>query len=333
MTDPSHSTLPREETPAPTHGPLASPGASPIAPRGLRGLIQKFRRARKADESLREAIEELIEDSEPGEGESGPAEINPDERLLLQNILHLRDVTAYDVMVPRADITAVEISTPQAELIRLMTGEAHSRLPVYRESLDDVRGVVHIKDVLAQTLKTEPFDLAGMLRKVLFVSPSMRVLDLLLEMRLTRVHMAMVVDEYGGIDGLVTIEDMIEAIVGDIQDEHDAEEPGMIERPDGTWLADARTDIAHFEDKVGAVLTEEEREADIDTLGGLVVFLAGRVPARGEIVRHSSGLQIEVVDGDPRRVKRLRLRKPPSFEPARAEDKPAAEPSRANGGR
>lgn len=327
MTDPSHSTLPREETPAPTHGPLASPGASPIAPRGLRGLIQKFRRARKADESLRDAIEELIEDSEPGEGEGGPAEINPDERLLLQNILHLRDVTAYDVMVPRADITAVELSTPQAELVRLMTGEAHSRLPVYRESLDDVRGVVHIKDVLAHTLKTEPFDLANMLRKVLFVSPSMRVLDLLLEMRLTRVHMAMVVDEYGGIDGLVTIEDMIEAIVGDIQDEHDAEEPGMIERPDGSWLADARTDIAHFEEKVGAVLSEEEREADIDTLGGLVVFLAGRVPTRGEIVRHSSGLQIEVVDGDPRRVKRLRLRNLP-----RAGDKPDAEPSRANGG-
>ncbi len=328
MTDPSHSTLPRDETPAPTHGPLASPGASPISPRGLRGLIQKFRRARKADESLRDAIEELIEDSEPGEGEGGPAEINPDERLLLQNILHLRDVTAYDVMVPRADITAVELSTPQAELVRLMTGEAHSRLPVYRESLDDVRGVVHIKDVLAHTLKTEPFDLANMLRKVLFVSPSMRVLDLLLEMRLTRVHMAMVVDEYGGIDGLVTIEDMIEAIVGDIQDEHDAEEPGMIERPDGSWLADARTDIAHFEEKVGAVLTEEEREADIDTLGGLVVFLAGRVPTRGEIVRHSSGLQIEVVDGDPRRVKRLRLRNLP-----RAGDKPDAEPSRANGGR
>ena len=328
MTDPSHSTLPRDETPAPTHGPLASPGASPIAPRGLRGLIQKFRRARKADESLRDAIEELIEDSGPGEGEGGPAEINPDERLLLQNILHLRDVTAYDVMVPRADITAVELSTPQAELVRLMTGEAHSRLPVYRESLDDVRGVVHIKDVLAHTLKTEPFDLANMLRKVLFVSPSMRVLDLLLEMRLTRVHMAMVVDEYGGIDGLVTIEDMIEAIVGDIQDEHDAEDPGMIERPDGSWLADARTDIAHFEEKVGALLTEEEREADIDTLGGLVVFLAGRVPTRGEIVRHSSGLQIEVVDGDPRRVKRLRLRNLP-----RAGDKPDAEPSRANGGR
>ena len=321
MTDPSHSLLPRDESPAPQGSPASSPGASPIAPRGLRGLIQKFRRARKADESLREAIEELIEDSEPGEGESSPAEINPDERLLLQNILHLRDVTAYDVMVPRADISAVEISTPQADLIRLMTQEAHSRLPVYRESLDDVRGVVHIKDVLAQTLTSEPFDLSKMLRKVLFVSPSMRVLDLLLEMRLTRVHMAMVVDEYGGIDGLVTIEDMIEAIVGDIQDEHDAEEPGMIERPDGTWLADARTDIAHFETKVGALLTDEEREADIDTLGGLVVFLAGRVPTRGEVVRHSSGLQIEVVDGDPRRVKRLRLRMP------------ADKPSPANGGR
>jgi CBS domain containing-hemolysin-like protein len=295
-------------------------------PRGLRGLLQKFRRARKADESLREAIEELIEDSDAAEGESGPEEINSDERLLLQNILHLRDVTAYDVMVPRADITAVELSTPLPALVQRMARDTHSRLPVFRESLDDVRGVVHIKDVLAQTLKSEPFDLANMLRKVLFVSPSMRVLDLLLEMRLTRVHMAMVVDEYGGIDGLVTIEDMIEAIVGDIQDEHDAEEPGMIERPDGTWLADARTDIAHFEEKVGDVMTEEEREADIDTLGGLVVFLAGRVPTRGEVVRHSSGMQFEVVDGDPRRVKRLRVRMAPKA------GAPAT-PSAAAGGR
>ncbi len=320
MSDPSHSTLPRDEAALP-----ASTGAS--QPQFLRGILQKFRRARKADESLREVIEELIEDSEPVEGEArDPAEINADERLLLQNILHLRDVTAYDVMVPRADISAVEISTPLPDLIRLMTEEAHSRLPVYRESLDDVRGVVHIKDVLAQTTKSGAYDLNEMLRKVLFVSPSMRVLDLLLEMRLTRVHMAMVVDEYGGIDGLVTIEDMIEAIVGDIQDEHDAEEPGMIERPDGTWLADARTDIEHFEEKIGAVLTDEEREADIDTLGGLVVFLAGRVPSRGEMVRHSSGLQFEVVDGDPRRLKRLRLRNLPKAEPSAP-----AEPSRAAG--
>lgn len=320
MSDPSHSTLPRDEAALP-----ASTGAS--QPQFLRGLLQRFRRARKADESLREVIEELIEDSEPVEGDGGDAaEINADERLLLQNILHLRDVTAYDVMVPRADISAVEISTPLPELIRLMTEEAHSRLPVYRESLDDVRGVVHIKDVLAQTTKSGGYDLNDMLRKVLFVSPSMRVLDLLLEMRLTRVHMAMVVDEYGGIDGLVTIEDMIEAIVGDIQDEHDAEEPGMIERPDGTWLADARTDIEHFEEKIGAVLTDEEREADIDTLGGLVVFLAGRVPSRGEMVRHSSGLQFEVVDGDPRRLKRLRLRNLPKAEPS-----VPAEPSRVAG--
>jgi len=332
MTDPSHSTLPRDEAALQaSSGALstapspAQPSMTPATTRGLRGLLQRFRRARKADESLRDALEELIEDSEP-EGESDPAAINSDERLLLQNILHLRDVTAYDVMVPRADITAVEISTPLPELIRMMTEQAHSRLPVYRESLDDVRGVVHIKDVLAQTLRADAFDLATILRKVLFVSPSMRVLDLLLEMRLTRVHMAMVVDEYGGIDGLVTIEDMIEAIVGDIQDEHDAEEPGMIERSDGSWLADARTDIEHFEDKVGEVLNEEEREADIDTLGGLVVFLAGRVPARGEIVRHSSGLQFEVVDGDPRRVKRLRVRNLSRVEPT-----PAAEPARADG--
>jgi CBS domain containing-hemolysin-like protein len=231
---------------------------------------------------------------------------------LLQNILRLRDVTAYDVMVPRADIVAVEISTPFSELMQRMSREAHSRMPVYRETLDDVVGIVHIKDVIGYFTKPEEFDLATITRKALFVSPSMRVLDLLLEMRLARLHMAMVVDEYGGIDGLVTIEDLIESIVGDIQDEHDVEQPpGMIDRPDGSMLADARTEMADFEAKVGSVLTEEERAQDIDTLGGLVVYLAGRMPSRGEVIRHPSGTEFEVLDSDPRRVKRLRIRNLP----------------------
>lgn len=276
--------------------------------RRIRTGLQRLRRKKGAEDSIRDVIEELIE-----EGTAEAATINSDERLLLQNILRLRDVTAYDVMVPRADIVAVEINTPLSALIQLMSSEAHSRMPIYRESLDDVVGIVHIKDVIGFTAKSEPFDLAKITRKALFVSPSMRVLDLLLEMRLARLHMAMVVDEYGGIDGLVTIEDLIESIVGDIQDEHDVEEPpGMVDRPDGSMLADARTDVADFEAKVGSVLTEEERGQDIDTLGGLVVYLAGRMPSRGEVIRHPSGIEFEVIDSDPRRVKRLRIRNLPS---------------------
>lgn len=289
-------------------------GAISSAPllRRIRTGLQKFRRKKAAEDSIRDVIEELIE-----EGTAETATINTDERLLLQNILRLRDVTAYDVMVPRADIVAVDVSTPLPELIQLMTREAHSRLPVYRETLDDVVGIVHIKDVLGFFAKPEEYDLAKITRNALFVSPSMRVLDLLIEMRLTRLHMAMVVDEYGGIDGLVTIEDLIESIVGDIQDEHDVEQPpGMIDRPDGSMLADARTDVTDFEKKVGAVLTEEEREQDIDTLGGLVVYLAGRMPSRGEVVRHPSGIEFEVIDSDPRRVKRLRIRNLPRNEVA-----------------
>jgi CBS domain containing-hemolysin-like protein len=176
--------------------------------------------------------------------------------------------------------------------------------------MDDVIGMIHIKDVLARLATAEAFDLGELVRRVLFVSPSIRVLDLLLQMRLERVHMAMVVDEFGGVDGLVTIEDLVEEIVGDIQDEHDVEEIDMIDRPDGSILADARTEIEDFESRVGPVLSDEERE-DVDTLGGLVFNLAGRVPARGEVVRHTSGIEFEVVDADPRRVKRLRLRRLP----------------------
>jgi magnesium and cobalt transporter len=293
----SHSSEPRDS------------GAIPSTPllRRIRAGLQKFRRRKAAEDSIRDVIEELIE-----EGKAEAQTINTDERLLLQNILRLRDVTAYDVMVPRADIVAVEISTPFSELMQRMSLEAHSRMPVYRETLDDVVGIVHIKDVIGYFTKPEEFDLATITRKALFVSPSMRVLDLLLEMRLARLHMAMVVDEYGGIDGLVTIEDLIESIVGDIQDEHDVEQPpGMIDRPDGSMLADARTEMADFEAKVGSVLTEEERAQDIDTLGGLVVYLAGRMPSRGEVIRHPSGTEFEVIDSDPRRVKRLRIRNLP----------------------
>lgn len=269
----------------------------------LRGWLRLLRRS-KGSETVREALEELIEDR----NESG-IPIDEQERVLLGNILHLREQTAYDVMVPRADIVGVEAETSRDDLTELFIKCGHSRLPVYRGSLDDVIGMVHIKDILAATRVDKPFQLQRLVRRVLFVSPAMRVMDLLLEMRLKRTHMALVVDEYGGIDGLVTIEDLVEQIVGEIEDEHDrAVEPDMVVRPDGVIEADARTPIEEFEEAVGSVLTEEERD-DVDTLGGLVFFIAGRVPSRGELIGHPSGLEFEVVDADPRRIKWLRVRK------------------------
>lgn len=276
----------------------------------IAGLFRNwFRSAVKgrSDATLRDAIEELID--EPADAQDA---LGAGEKLLLGNILKLRDRTVVDVMVPRVDIIAVDVETPVPELIRRFADDAHSRMPVYRENLDDVLGMVHIKDVLSLVAGQRRAELKDVLREVPIVAPSMPVLDLLLQMRESRQHMALVVDEFGGIDGLVTIEDLVEEIVGEIEDEHDDEEsPPLVERPDGSLLADARVSIEDFEEKVGPVLTDEERE-DIDTLGGLVVSLAGRVPGRGELLRHASGIEFEVVDADPRRLKRLRVRNAPS---------------------
>jgi CBS domain containing-hemolysin-like protein len=274
-----------------------------------KGLFSRLRdklRSRDAEAMLRDTIEEIIE-----ERETPLAPIGAQERTLIANVFKLRELTAYDVMVPRADIVAVDNEVSFAGLMKIANREAHSRLPVYRESLDDVIGMVHVKDLLSYWGREQEFKLENVLRKVLFVAPSMRVLDLLLEMRKTRLHMALVVDEYGGVDGLVTIEDLVEEIVGEIEDEHDVDErPRLISQPDGTFLADARLAISDFEARVGTVLTPEEREADIDTLGGLVVAQAGYLPARGEIITHSSGYEFEVLEADPRKLKRLRVRPP-----------------------
>jgi len=279
--------------------------SSPL--QGLRNWLRSLRRGRNGD-TLRETIEEIIEETET----EVDAPISEDESALLRNILQLRNLTAYDVMVPRADIAAVPADVELNDLVRVMSTKGHSRVPVYRETLDDVIGMVHIKDVLTFLTGDRPFDLKSILREVLFVAPSMRALDLLLQMRLARIHMALVIDEFGGIDGLTTIEDVVEEIVGEIQDEHDVEQgPKMLARPDGTLIADARTPIEEFERRVGPVLSEEEREQDIDTLGGLVFRLTGHVPTRGESVTHPSGIVFEVVEADPRRVKRLRIRNLP----------------------
>lgn len=299
---------------------MSEPTAAPSAPEKgpfarLRARLAGLFAPRESEPTIRATIEELIEEREGPDGDGGI--ISTDERLLIANVLKMRDITVSDVMVPRAEIVSLEASASREEIAELLTREAHSRVPVYRETLDDVIGMIHIKDVLAAYAKNAPFDINSLVRKVLFVSPTMRILDLLLQMRLARVHMALVVDEFGGIDGLVTIEDVVEEIVGDIQDEHDVEDIDMIERPDGSLIADARTEIVDFEARAGVVLTDEEREA-VDTIGGLVVELAGRVPARGEVIRHASGIEFEVIDADPRRVKRLRLRRLPRKAPAAA---------------
>ena len=267
--------------------------------------------------SVRDVIEELIEERIE-ESPEGAATIDPNERLLLSNVLRLRDVTARDIMVPRADIVAIELNTPLREALGMLVKEQHSRLPVYRETLDDVVGLVHIKDVAVMAAETMNGDaqssknLGEMVRDLLFVSPAVRVLDLLLEMRGKRTHMALVVDEYGGIDGLVTIEDVVEQIVGEIEDEHDSgEAPIMTLQADGTANADARALLTEFETRFNMSFSEEEHELT-DTLGGLVTNLANRVPGRGALVKHPLGLEFEVLESDPRRLRLLRIRNIPT---------------------
>jgi CBS domain containing-hemolysin-like protein len=297
MTDLSGSRSPRDD------------GAEEYSsfPQQFRSFLRAILGVRE-DTTLRDTIEELIEERREAEGS-----IAADERVLIANILKLRDRTVEDVMVPRAHIVAVEAGSTLDELVARFAEEAHSRLPVFRETLDDVVGMVHIKDVLpALVRRPERFSVLDIKREVLIVAPSMPVLDLLIQMRQARHHMALVVDEFGGIDGLVTIEDLVEEIVGEIEDEHDVEEPPMlVRRADGTVLADARLPIEEFVGQVGPVLDEAERD-EVDTLGGLVFSLAGRVPSRGEVLRHPSGMEFEVVDADPRRIKRLRVRNLPA---------------------
>jgi CBS domain containing-hemolysin-like protein len=284
----------------------ADAAARPLLLHRLKGLL-----GRKPGGTVRDRVEALVEGTEgPGEDGAGPA-LDKAERALLANVLKLRGKTAYDVMVPRADIVAMPEDLTLEQAVRQIQREGHSRLPVFRENLDDIVGMVHIKDVFAAVGRDAPFSLKAILRKPLFTVPSMPVLDLLLKMRESRIHMALVVDEYGGIDGLVTIEDLVETIVGDISDEHDEDAPPqLVERPDGTVDLDGRMPVEDFSARLGVTLTPEELAADIDTVGGLVSTLAGRVPARGELVSHPSGLEFRVLEADPRRVRRVRVKRP-----------------------
>ncbi len=291
-------------------------GDKPSLLKRLTGIL----RGKDTAHSIRESLEEVIEESE----RESPA-LAAQERVMLANILRFGELRVDDVMVPRADIVAIEEKTSLAELVALLREAQHSRLPVYRETLDDPIGFVHIKDVLSLVevdaqgaLRWPDISIASLKREALFAPPSMPARDLLLKMQTTHTHLALVIDEHGGTDGFVSIEDLVEEIVGQIDDEHDTDDaPKLTPRPDGGYDTDARLDLTDFQEKTGIDLAVEGAGDDVDTLGGLAVALTGRVPQRGEIVQHPSGFEFEVIEADPRRVRRLRLR-PPATKP----DKP-----------
>lgn len=286
---------------------------------------------RNAD--LRESLETVIESH--AEQTGGPV-MAEDARSMLGNLLGFPNLRVDDLMVPRADITALEEKQTIRELLDKFTEANHSRLPIYRETLDDVTGMIHVKDFLgwlsakgkrrksktqapglslaaaelATPIKSHP----SLMREVLYVPPSMPAPDLLVKMKTSRNHLAVVVDEYGGTDGLVSFEDLVEAIVGDIADEHDADDEAELIRKQGdnVYVADARINISTLDQMFGVDLLSEEQEDEADTLGGLVFEMGGRVPSRGEIIRHPSGLEFEIMETDPRRVKKVRIHvKPP----------------------
>ena len=279
--------------------------------RGMRHLIF----GEESEPTLRAEIEEAIDEAEDSRPVAG--DLSPAERQMLRNLLHFGEQTAGDICVTRGDIISVPASIGFDELVKAFAEAGHSRLPVYGESLDDVVGMIHIKDVfLASDDPSRDRAIPALMREPLFVPESMGVIELLARMRQQRTHLAIVVDEFGGTEGLVTIEDVVEEIVGDIEDEHDEAEAGMLTMvDDGLWEADARLELEELAQTVDPRLTWEEDE--VDTVGGLVFLLAGHIPAKGECVTHPSGWTFEALESDPRRVLRLRLHAPDRQAPAR----------------
>jgi CBS domain containing-hemolysin-like protein len=275
--------------------------------RGLRSLIF----GTDASETLRERIEEVIAAHEDENDAPVAGDLSPIERKMLRNILHFGERDAGDMGVPRADIVALEENTPFAEVVKLFAEAGHSRLPVYREKLDTIVGMVHVKDVFAILAKGEehPPTAISLLRQPLYVPQSMGTLDLLAQMQASRTHLAIVLDEYSGTDGLITIEDLVEEIVGAIEDEHDEAPTDLFVPLDGgAWEADARAELEDAAELIDPRLGEVEE--DVETLGGLAFVLAGEVPKQGTCLDHPSGWRIEIVAADTRRVLRLRLHPP-----------------------
>jgi CBS domain containing-hemolysin-like protein len=272
--------------------------------RGMRSLLF----GEGHEETLREQIEDAIDEAEDEPIKRG--DLSPTERQMLRNLLHFGDRTVGEVCVTRGDIISVRSTVSFDELIAAFAEAEHSRLPVTGEDLDEVIGMIHIKDVFkAQKDPARPRTIEGLLRAPLFVPESMGVLDLLARMRNERVHLAIVVDEFGGTEGLVTIEDVVEEIVGEIEDEHDEQADGMLTMlEEGLWDADARVELEELARVVDARLATDDDE--VDTLGGLVFLLTGHIPAKGESILHSSGWRLEAVDSDPRKIVRVRLHAP-----------------------
>jgi CBS domain containing-hemolysin-like protein len=315
--------------------PAASEEPSAARPRAAGksadGWLDRFRALirLRGSGSLRTDLAEVL--AEPAHGRT---EFSPVERAMLQNILKLRERRIGDVMVPRADIIAVQQDIHLGELLKTFAAAGHSRLVVYDDTLDDPTGMVHIRDVVAYLTEraivppednarrkmplpadldpqavdlSEPLSQSRIIRRILFVPPSMPATDLLVKMQATRIHLALVIDEYGGTDGLVSIEDIVEEIVGEIEDEHDDESPRVVRQEDGSFVADARASFEEAREVIGRDFDIGEVTEDVDTLGGYLVTLAGRVPVRGEILQGPDHYEIEILDADPRRVKRLRI--------------------------
>ncbi|SJM28842.1 hemolysin family protein [Mesorhizobium delmotii] len=299
---------------------------SPAGPSLFDRVLGLFRQ--RNGTSLREEIADAL-----AETASDPGSFSPGERAMLNNILRLREVRVEDVMVPRADIEAVEITTNLGDLLGLFEQSGHSRMPVYSETLDDPRGMVHIRDVLAHITKiarvrkgrttrkaaaTTLLDLAkvdlartigdlNLIRPVLFVPPSMLASDLMGRMQAMRTQMALVIDEYGGTDGLASLEDIVEMVVGDIEDEHDEDEPMITQTGEGVFVVDGKAEIDEVTKMIGEDFAAGEHGEYVDTIGGMIFNTLGRVPARGEVVQAIPGFEFLVLDADPRRVKRVRI--------------------------
>lgn len=269
-------------------------------------LIERIFKRNKPPENLRTVIQNYM-DSDEDWSESTSWQ---GEHALIANILELSDLTAIDVMLPRADIVAMPFDIDRGGVIEFIRSNPLSRFPVYKESLDNILGTIHIKDLfLAMAPDGMEFKLHDLIREVPVISPSLPVLDVLHLMRQSRKHMMIVVDEYGGTDGLITAGDVIEAIIGQLHDEHAGDEKQhIIHHASGKIFADARLDIDVFEEEFESILSEEERE-EADTLGGFIMTIAGRIPLKGEIITHDSGYEFEIVSADPRQIKRVIIRK------------------------
>jgi CBS domain containing-hemolysin-like protein len=234
-----------------------------------------------------------------------------DEKKIISNVFKLPEKLISDIMVPRSDIISISTSNTIEDLVKLIGRTNHSRYPVHDKNRDNIIGMIHIKDVVTLWDSKKKINIVKLVRKILFAPPSMNVLDLILEMRKTHTHMALIVDEHGGVDGLVTIEDLVEEIVGEIKDEHEAQKDSKVSssiKSDGNIIINARMQIEEFEEKYGQISLKKNEYKDIDTMGGLIFTILGRVPLKGEIIKHHSGCEFEILDADPRKIRKILIR-------------------------